>query len=203
MQYTRTRNMVGIAMIGAIAFVISIFEFPIIPGLPFLKIDLSDIPIFFATFIFGPAGAIGTSFIRSALQYVRTGGDGGFPIGATASFIASISLVLPIYSVTTKLKASWLTKVFAICLATFSLTLILTIVNWLFVLPAYMAVLNFPINSIQAYLVTALIPFNLIKGGLVSTLIMILFTRLEPWLKKMRFRVRKSQKDHDKVNFQS
>lgn len=190
MENTRTKRIVGIALMGAIAFVISMIEFPIFPTTPFLKIDFSDIPIFFGMYVFGPAGGIMIAFIRSLLSYITSGGDAGFPIGSTAAFVASVSLTLPIYYFTVNKTLTLKRKVLAGSIATLILTVVLGILNYFFVLPAYLIVMGFDIGTITGsmanYIIFFLIPFNIIKGALVSSVIFIMFERMKSWLFKQR-----------------
>ena len=50
---TGLANIIAYALIGCIAFVVMKFEFPIIPGVGFLKFDFSDVIITVGMFIFG------------------------------------------------------------------------------------------------------------------------------------------------------
>ena len=45
---------VGMALLGAIAFMLMFVEFPLIPIAPFLKIDFSDVPVLLGLVIYGP-----------------------------------------------------------------------------------------------------------------------------------------------------
>ena len=93
----RTRQVVIVGILAALAWVISSFSFPLLPWAPFLKVDFSDIPILLGMYIYGPLTGIAIAAFRSLLSYVTTGGELGFPIGDTAAFIASIAYTLPIY----------------------------------------------------------------------------------------------------------
>lgn len=190
MENTKTKRLVGIALMGAIAFVISMIEFPIFPTTPFLKIDFSDIPIFFGMYVFGPAAGIMIAFIRSLLSYISGGGDAGFPIGSTASFVASVSVTLPIYYFTVNKVMTLRRKILAGTVATILLTLMLGVLNYFFVLPAYLTVMGFDIRTITGsmmnYILYFLVPFNFIKGAIVTTIVFVMYERMKPWLNKQR-----------------
>lgn len=190
MENTKTKRLVGIALMGAIAFVISMIEFPIFPTTPFLKIDFSDIPIFFGMYVFGPAAGIMIAFIRSLLSYISGGGDAGFPIGSTAAFVASVSVTLPIYYFTVNKVMTLKRKILAGTIATIVLTIMLGVLNFYFVLPAYLTVMGFDIRTITGsmmnYIIYFLIPFNFIKGAIVSTIVFVMYERMKPWLNKQR-----------------
>lgn len=53
MQHTTLHRLVGIALLGAIAYILMLVEFPILPIAPWMKIDFSDIPILIGLFLFG------------------------------------------------------------------------------------------------------------------------------------------------------
>ncbi|WP_343754219.1 ECF transporter S component, partial [Alkalibacterium iburiense] len=94
MTNNKTKRLVGIAMLASLAWIISMLSFPLLPGVPFLKVDFSDLAILFGMYVYGPLAGVAIAFIRSLLSYAQTGGEMGFPIGDTAAFIASLSFTL-------------------------------------------------------------------------------------------------------------
>lgn len=181
----KTKKMVGIALLASLAFVISYFSFPILPLVPFLKIDFSDLPILAGTLYYGPLPGIFIAFIRSFLHYLTTGGEAGFPIGDSAAFLASVAFLLPIHFVlTNQVAKKRRTQIVASLLATVSLTTVLTVLNWFVLIPAYKYVLSFDVGPIRPYLVAGVIPFNLLKGVIVSVAFFSLFPKIQPLLMK-------------------
>lgn len=63
-------NVVAYALIGCIAFVVMKFEFPIMPGVGFLKFDFSDVIITIGMFIFGAVPGIIIAVIRMILSLI-------------------------------------------------------------------------------------------------------------------------------------
>jgi riboflavin transporter FmnP len=188
MTNNRTHRIVGIAMLAALAWLISMFSFPILPAGSFLKVDFSDIPVLFGMYIYGPVAGAAIAFIRSLLSYVDKGGEAGFPIGDSAAFIASMALTLPIYWIIRKNVLSLKTKLIAGFLGSVSLTVVLAILNWLVVAPAYMAVMGFDVGPMREYILYLVVPFNLLKGPIVTSVFFVGFTKLKPWLDKTRKR---------------
>ncbi|MGX7395225.1 ECF transporter S component [Carnobacterium mobile] len=184
MQNSRTKKLVGVSMLAAVAFVLMFFAFPIIPGVSFLKIDFSDIPVLLGMFIYGPSAGIGVAFIRTILHYIQTGGDAGYPIGDTASLIASIAYCLPIYYVMRNKTETTKNIVLANVLGTVSLTTILSFLNAYVLIPLYFAVLNFNVGPVQQYVFYGVVPFNISKGIIVSTVFVALFAKMKPWIFK-------------------
>lgn len=186
MTTNKTKRIVGIAVLASLAWMISILSFPILPGLSFLKIDFSDIPILFGMYIYGPVGGVMIAFLRSLLSYAQSGGEAGFPIGDTAAFLSTVSLTLPVYMVIRNGSLALKDKLIAGVAGTVSLTVMLTLINYFFIAPAYMTVMGFDVGPMREYLVYGVIPFNLLKGPIVIGVFFVAFAKLKPWLDKTR-----------------
>ncbi|MEC6747468.1 ECF transporter S component [Marinilactibacillus sp. XAAS-LB27] len=193
MSSNKTQKVVGIAVLASLAWIISMFSFPILPAASFLKIDFSDLPVLFGMYMYGPIGGITIAFIRSLLSFIQKGGDMGLPIGDSAQFIASLAYTLPIYFIITKMGLRTREKVFATVASTLSLSVVMALLNWVFLIPAYMAVMGFSVGPIREYLVYSIVPFNLIKGPIVGIIFFVAFQKLKPWLVKSRTRLYKKQ----------
>lgn len=182
----RTRKMVTVGILAALAWVVSQFSFPLLPWAPFLKIDFSDIPILLGMYVYGPMSGIAIAAVRSMLSYVTTGGEAGFPIGDTAAFIATLSYTLPIYFVIRNEKPSLKKAVLGGAGATLSLTAVLAVLNWLVIAPLYMTVMGFSVGPMREYLTVSVMPFNILKGIFVSIIFFVAFFKLHHFLEKIR-----------------
>ncbi len=182
----RTRKIVVIGILAALAWIISQFSFPLLPWAPFLKIDFSDIPVVLGMYIFGPLSGIAIAAVRSLLSYVMTGGEAGFPIGDTAAFIATLSYTLPVYYTIRNRAANMKTVLMASSVGTVSLTTVLALLNWLVIAPLYIYVMGFSVGPMREYLTISVIPFNLLKGAFVSIIFFALYSKLHVQLDKMR-----------------
>lgn len=182
----RTKKLTFIGILAAMAWIISFFSFPLLYWAPFLKVDFSDIPILLGMYVYGPLSGIGIAAIRSLLSYVASGGEAGFPIGDTTAFIATIVYTLPVYYFIKNNKLSRKKVVLTSGLATISLTLTMTVLNWLVIAPLYMRVMGFSVGPIREYLAVSVIPFNLAKGALVSFIFFTLFYQLRSYLDGVR-----------------
>ncbi|MCD8506638.1 MAG: ECF transporter S component [Alkalibacterium thalassium] len=193
MTKNKTKRLVGIAMLASLAWVISMISFPILPGSPFLKIDFSDLAVLFGMYVYGPLAGVAIAFIRSLLSYAQKGGEMGFPIGDTAAFIATLSYTLPLYLIIAKKGTALKYKLLAGGAASVSLTATMALANWLFIAPAYMAVMGFSVGPMRTYLLFAIVPFNMIKGPIVAVLFFIAFSKLKPWLDKTRKKINRNK----------
>ncbi|MCL6573946.1 MAG: ECF transporter S component [Bacillus sp. (in: Bacteria)] len=175
------RLLVSIGMLSTIAYLLMLLNFPL-PLFPsFLFIDFSDIPAMIATLIFGPIAGILVEFFKNALNYFMTGSQTGIPVGHIANFFAGISFILPTYYIYNKIKTRKGMTI-ALTLGTLTMAVIMSILNYYFILPAYTALLNFP--DMRNLVLPAILPFNILKGGIMSFIFMLLFIRMQAWITK-------------------
>ncbi|WP_225047294.1 ECF transporter S component [Lacticaseibacillus kribbianus] len=194
MSSSKLHRLVGVALLAAVGFVLQMFlEFPILPAFPFLKLDLSDLTVLLGGLLYGPVGGVMVAFVRSLLHYVLTGGGVINLVGDAASFIASVGFMWPVVAMMTN-KNSLGRQIGGLIGGTLSLTVIMSVLNWLVIMPMYLAVMNFSLGmSTLKYVLIGVVPFNLIKGVVVSVVFFALAKALMPWLEKQR---RASQTPH-------
>lgn len=182
-----TQKLVSVAVLGALSLVISFVSFPIFPATPFLKLDFGDIPILLGTFGFGPGAGVLIALIKSGLHYVLTAGEFGIPIGDTASFLASLSLTLPLYYSVKHFGYERKGKTIGTVFASISLSVVMAILNYTVLLPMYLKVMSisdFGFASISEYIVLAVLPFNLVKGVIISLTFFIVWKAISPYMEK-------------------
>lgn len=159
---TSLANIIAYALIGCIAFVVMKIEFPIMPGVGFLKFDFSDVIIAIGMFIFGAGPGIIIALIRMLLSLIFSGFALPSLVGETAAFLASISFSLPFYFFSRKVnqanrntKAGHLKPILGLVIGILIMTAVLALTNAFILTPIYAvtAVPNLPaINSYGALL---------------------------------------------------
>lgn len=182
----RTKKIVVVGILAAVAFVVSMFSFPLLYWAPFLKVDFSDIIVLLGMYVFGPISGIAIAAVRSLLSYVTSGGEAGFPIGDTTAFLATLSYTLPIYYMIRHKKPSFMKSIWASVVGSLSLIVVMTLLNWTVVAPFYMKVMGFSVGPMREYLTISVLPFNLIKGVLVSIIVFVVFYQLYDYLEKLK-----------------
>lgn len=185
MKKVKTNTIVIISMLSAFALLLMTIEIPIIPAFPFYKLDFSDVPVLFGMFVLGPLPGIAIALIRTLLNFIIGGASIDRLVGGVASFISTMSFVLPIYHI---LKKEWVLKkvILAFVVGTLSLTLIMSLVNYFILLPIYLNVLGLKLGvPISKIVLFGALPFNLIKGTVVCGVFYMVFTKLYPWIKKL------------------
>ena len=153
-------NIIAYALIGCIAFVVMKFEFPIIPGVGFLKFDFSDVIITVGMFIFGAVPGVIIALIRMVLSLIFAGFALPSVVGEIAAFLASMSFSLPFYffskNVTVENRKTKMGIVKPICgliIGILAMTCVMSLTNAFILTPVYAvtAVPNLPaINSYGA-----------------------------------------------------
>ncbi|ALO04349.1 ECF transporter S component [Lactiplantibacillus paraplantarum] len=184
MQHTTLHRLVGIALLGAIAYILMLVEFPILPIAPWMKIDFSDIPILIGLFLFGVGGAFVITIIKLLLHSAMMGFAIYDLIGSLASFLGTAVLILAFALVLRYYRGNskWRMPV-AIAVATIGLVVIESLANLTFVLPFYLQVMGMKLSmSLNTVVLVAVIPFNLIKGLLVGNVFWLVYQRLAKWL---------------------
>ena len=67
---SNTKKLVGTAVFSALAYVISMLEFPIFPATPFLKLDFSAVFLLLAGFIFGTVYGISACAVKELICFI-------------------------------------------------------------------------------------------------------------------------------------
>ena len=150
-----TRRIAITALFCAVAAICTLFiEFPIIPGVTFLKYDPSAIVALIAGFAFGPA----TGAIVSILPYlVHLATQSGI-YGAFMAIVATLSLVLPaslVYQRNTTMRGAITGMVVGAIVC-----LVCCIAANIVVTPLYMGA---PRETVIGMIVPVLLPFNVLK----------------------------------------
>lgn len=186
MVYTATRRYVISASLAGVSYLLMFLSFVVVPLVPYMKVDFSDLPILFGMFILGPLGGIEIALIRSILYFIISGPSIDSLIGVTTNFFASMTLTLPIfYTLRKKYDVNIWNILRSILFGTISLTVILSLANYLVIMPLYMKVLGMNLSmSLAKFILIGVVPFNLIKGLLVGTAFWILFVKMKDWIVK-------------------
>lgn len=187
-----TKTIVKIAIISALSYVIMLIEIPVPFIIPFLKIDLSEIPVLLAAFSLGPISAILVELIKNTLHIFNTQTAG---VGELANFLIGISLVIPVSLVYIQNKSKK-GAVIGLIVGTLSMVIFASLFNYFALLPLYAKVLGFSakdmidlsknitpwIKDIKTFIVFSIIPFNLLKGAIVSLVVIVIYKKLSPIL---------------------
>lgn len=186
MKRTNVKRIVSIGMLSSIAYLLMLLNFPLPPFPNFLLIDFSDIPALLAALVFGPIAGILVEFFKNVLNYFMMGSPTGVPVGHIANFMAGILFILPTYYLYKRLT-SRKGMTIALVMGTLTMGIMMSVLNYYLIYPAYTFFLNMPAMSASAtrqIVVTAILPFNIAKGVIMSGIFMLVFIRMQAWISK-------------------
>lgn len=176
---SRTLKLAKLALMTAVSVICSFLYFPILFTAPFLKFEVSDIPILIAAFVFGPVSGITIGVVSILLNNLLIGSDSGSAYGTIMHILAVVVYVLVASAIYQKFK----TKkggLIALIIGGLCMTASMIPAN-LLITPHFMGV---PLDAVQAMIPTAILPFNLLKTAIITVAVFFLYKRLSPFLHK-------------------
>ena len=191
----RTRTMVQIAMLAAVAAVLMLWEFPLPFAPSFYELDFSEVPVLIGSFAMGPFAGFCIELVKVLINLVINGTDTMF-VGELANLLIGCALVVPAGLIYRKHKTrrhaliGMLAGV--VCMATVGAA-----VNAFMLLPAYGAAFGMEtsafvalgqaiipaVDSLFKFCLLIVAPFNLVKGLAVSVITLLLYKYISRLLK--------------------
>lgn len=183
----KTKRITFIALLSALAFVCTLLEITY-PFAPWLKLDLSETVIMFATTLLGLGPAIITSFIKAGFQLI-SGDATPYNIGEITALLASLTFAITFF--TTK-KLNLVVRLIIVSLV---FTSVMIVFNFFISTPIYITQtvdfnnvialnmpidifnINFTVDDTASYLQMILLiyaPFNLLKALIISTIYILI-----------------------------
>lgn len=191
-----THKIVQIAMLGAIAAVLMMFEFP----MPFLapsfyEFDFSELPVLIGGFALGPVAGILIELLKILLHLLIKGTHTAF-VGELGNFLIGCGMVVPASLIYRYIKTKKGAVIGLIC-GTICMSVAGAFVNAFLLLPAYGKAFGMPVeafvemgaaihpsvDSLFKFCLMLVTPFNLVKGAIISVLTLLLYKRISILLK--------------------
>lgn len=174
-----TKKLAGTGVFAALAFVVSLLEFPIFPAASFLKLDFSLVFVLLAGFIFGPVSGIGVSAVKELLRFVMGSSTGG--VGEVANFIVTLAFIV-VPTVIYRYKKGFSTVIITLIIGCVLETAAALIANRFINFPLYM---GDKAAEVFASLWQFVLLFNLIKTLAVSFVTIMLYKKVSALIKKI------------------
>lgn len=193
-QIISTRKLTAMALFAAISTILMYIEVPIPFMPPFLKLDVSAVPIMVGAFAFGPVEGVVMALIKSLVHLLSTQTMG---VGELADFLITGSFALTAGLIYRKNKTKK-EAVLACFASIISITVMGTLANYFILLPFYAVAYHMPleaviatcsavnpaITSLGTYILLGIVPFNLLKGTVVAVLTFIVYKKISVYLHK-------------------
>ena len=195
----KTRKLVEIGMLGAIATVLMLFEFPI-PFIapPFYELDFSEVPVLVGAFALGPMAGATIELVKILINLLINGTATAF-VGEIGNYLLGCSFIIPAAMIYKNRKTKK-NALIAMIAGTIIMTVFGCILNAYVLLPTYAAAFGMPIdaiigmgsainaniNDVMTFVIIAVAPFNIIKGIVVSVITLLIYKHISPILKGNR-----------------
>lgn len=174
-----TKKLAGTGVFAALAFVVSLLEFPIFPAASFLKLDFSLVFVLLAGFIFGPVSGIGVSAVKELLRFAMGSSTGG--VGEVANFIVTLAFIV-VPTVIYRYKKGFSTVIITLIIGCVLETAAALIANRFINFPLYM---GDKAAEVFASLWQFVLLFNLIKTLAVSLVTIMLYKKVSALIKRI------------------
>ena len=183
-----TRNLVKIAMLAAVAFVLMLLSFPLAAIFPpFLKLDVSEVPALLGGFALGPMAGVLIVLVKNILILLIRGTDAQY-VGELSNFIVGSCIVIPasIIYMRNKTKGN---AVWGLVAGIIMMTIGACISNYYLVLPLYqhLFLLNLEqiialspltiVKDMKTFILFAIAPITF-EGIVVSIVTMLVYKKL-------------------------
>lgn len=189
-----TKTIARTAILGAIAFVLMLFEFPLPFAPSFYQIDLSEVAVLIGTFAMGPVEGVIIEALKIVLHILFHGTTTAY-VGELANFIIGCAFIVPA-GIIYKHHKTRKTAMIGMFTGTLCMALAGSLINYFVLLPMYSTLYGMPMDTIIAmgtaifpavknmltFVCLCVVPFNLFKGAVVSVLTGILYKHVSPIL---------------------
>lgn len=173
---------IKIAVLSAIAFILMMFEFPILPAFPWLKLDISDMPALMGAFAFGPIAGVIIELFKNLLFILFRGTSTG-GVGELANFLIGVSFIVPASIIYHKNKTRK-SAIIGMIVGTVSIIIVGILANIYILLPLFNMKLEG--SALTTYIVGGLIPINGLKAILNSVITLALYKKLSTTIFKVQ-----------------
>lgn len=170
----RLNKMTKVAALAAIAGVLMLLEFPIVPMFSWLKVDFSELPVLMGAFAYGPIVGIVIEAIKIVIKFLLSGTT-SFGVGELANFLMGLAFILPA-SIIYHSNKTKKTAIVGMIVGVIVVNIVSIIANVYLLLPAYG--MNMTGSAITKYILIGLLPVNTIKAVSVSILTYILYKKI-------------------------
>lgn len=190
----RTKDMTKVAMLSVIGFLLMYIQLPLtFVAPPFMKLDISDLPVLMGAFTMGPVYGIIIAALKN-LMHIIFKGTMTAGVGELSNFIISSTFAV-VSSYIYRKHRTYKGAVLSMTVGVVAMTILAMISNYFVVFPLYGKVM--PMDAIIAMgsaitprikglftmMIYSVLPFNLIKGFTTSAVMMLVYKKISPLFK--------------------
>lgn len=187
----RTKDMTKIGMLSVIGFILMYFQLPLtFVAPPFMKLDISDLPVLIGAFTMGPVFGIIIAALKNILALIFKGTMTA-GVGELSNFIVSATFAFVSSYIYRKHKTyKW--AILSLTVGVLFMTVLAMMSNYFVVFPLYGKVMPMEaiiamgsaitskITGLFTMMIYSVLPFNLIKGFTTSAMMMLVYKKVSP-----------------------
>lgn len=202
-QYFTATRMSFIAIFTALSYVLTLFDFPLLPGTPvtFLKLDFSNVFVMLSGFALGPVAGCIVAVLKELIHALTVGHT------AFIGELANVLFVLPymlIPAIVYRKHKGIKVVIVTLLLGVIAQCLVSLPVNYLLNFPAFMAAFGGSWKAGQQLFIQTwywALLFNFIKAVIISVITLIVYKPLSMLIKKTneRFAAVKNKRSANKA----
>ncbi len=195
-SFLTTKTIAKCAILGAIAAILMLIEFPLPIAPSFYKFDFSEVAVLMGGFALGPLAAVLIEGVKVLLNFLFNGTI-TMGVGELANFIIGCAFAVPASIIYQKNKTKK-GALIGMVVGTLVMTVVGIVLNYFVLIPAYVALAGFPLDAIISMgaaifssidstfklVILCVTPFNLIKGAIISLITLLLYKHISPLLHK-------------------
>lgn len=191
---SRTRRLTGIAMLSAVAGVLTYLSFPV-PLMPsFIKLDFSELPALLAAYAYGPISGAAVCLVKNLINLLHSSSGG---VGTLCNFLLGLCFVVPAGIIYQRNRTRTGALIGAI-VGALVMSVVSLFTNYYIVYPIYTAfmpmeaiigmyqAINPKVNTLWDALLRFNLPFTFIKGICSVVMAFIIYKPLSPILKGIK-----------------
>lgn len=191
----KAKEITSISLMGALAFVLMLFKFPLPFMPPFMDFDFAGVVEIMGGLMFGPLAAFYIIIVKILLKLVIMG-TGSAGTGELQNVLLSCAYVIPAVLIYMRNKTKKTARI-GMAVGTVAATVVAVLTNLYLIIPFYATLFGMTMEDIVAMctavnpamkntvtmVVLGIIPFNLIKYGVSSLVTLVLYKHLSRALK--------------------
>ena len=196
MKNVSVRTLAKIAILGAIAFVLMYFDFPLPFAPSFYKLDFLEVAVLIGGFAMGWGPAVAIEGLKIVLSLLFKGTSTAY-VGELANFVVGCAFAVPAALIYHRNKTRK-TAITGIVVGALCMTFVGVIMNYFVLLPAYSYFYHMDMEVLigmgsaiiplikdrLSFVLLATTPFNLFKGLVVGVVTSLLYKHISPLLHK-------------------
>lgn len=183
-KYFSAVRIAYVAVFSALAYALYLLDFPLLPDVPFLKLDFSNMLVTVAGFALGPVSGVIVLVMKELLHALTLGQTMG--IGELANVLLALPYVL-VTAISYKKNKNVKTALISLGIGSVCQTAISFPISWLLTFPVYMQVFaNMSWHDGMNFYLSVWywgILFNVIKTVIISACVLVLYKHVSNLIK--------------------